>query len=1025
MKIHIESKSLSYAIFVFLPVLTLIFTACDSGTSPVLPDINALTGTVSITGTAEAGQILTADTGSLGGDGDISYQWMRGNSASSVNTNINGAKENTYLLSMDDHAKFIAVKVTRQGYTGSIISNVKGPVIFYEGSGTEKDPFNVYNEATLRKVGSGKDGWTMSVYYRQIANIQIANPNINRWTPIGGETDPFTGVYDGSGFNISGIMISDLAAGNNQGMFGYVGENGIIKNIVLAAISISVSSSSNVGGIAGYLDAGMVLNCTVEGSGNITGLENTGGIAGYNNKGTITGCSSVKTVAARSGNGGGITGVNYYGIIENCHAAGDVSTYVGNPHIGGVAGYNDNGEINNCSAAGSIRGYQYTGGITGYNKKGIIAGCCFEGSVTGTDYTGGIAGYNEDSSLMNLYVTGNVTGSDYCGGLTGYQTAGDIAECYSTGNVTGIKYLGGMAGYLVSGALIDCYSTGKISGINPSGTGYTYLYIYIGGLAGYIEETCFITGCYSLGDIRGELYAGGIAGYINGGGTVIDSYSEGNIAASSDIASYPFLNRYNGYSGGIAGYIRGNVTITGCHSDGIITGANWTGGIAGYIEDSCIITGCYSTGRITDNSKAINTGGIVGYVQADGTIKNCYSAGEIYGASEIGGIAGHVEINCEITDCYSIGNIAGIPTSLDSDGNNIGGIIGYAGASAVIKRCYSMGDITGDRYLGGIAGYIKNGILEDCYSAGTIGTDIIPRATLDSGGIIGFFGIISGPEEDTEEGGLIKNCHSTGQVMGNQHVGGIAGRINDKNITVENCYSAATVKGLSMDAGGIAGSSNGIIKSCYTTGSVSAYSRSIGGIAGISYGIVENCYTTGNISGVDSGPQVQYGIGGVVGTNYNNTVKNCYAAGNISGPSCLGGIVGYNFCPTSIYFAAMTNCIALNSAVAINIPDIKSIGRATSGDRFNTIMSGLYSRSEMTVTILEDNVPVPAVLSTGTGEKDGEDITADEWEDETWWQTTAGFDFVHIWEMGTSGLPVLRNTGGDQEPVIKYSLIIE
>jgi hypothetical protein len=110
---------------VFLMIIALAFTACsgssgDDGrhTEPSLP---ALTGTVSITGSAEVGQILTANTGSLSGNGDISYQWKRGT------VNI-GTNSNTYTVQYFDVGSTITVTVTRSGYTGSITSPAIGPI---------------------------------------------------------------------------------------------------------------------------------------------------------------------------------------------------------------------------------------------------------------------------------------------------------------------------------------------------------------------------------------------------------------------------------------------------------------------------------------------------------------------------------------------------------------------------------------------------------------------------------------------------------------------------------------------------------------------------------------------------------------------------------------------------------------------------------------------------------------------------------------------------------------------------------
>ena len=81
-----------------------------------------LTGSVTITGTPQVGQTLTANTDNLGGSGAISFQWRRGN------TNITGATGGTRVLAAADEGANISVIVTRAGHSGSVISNVLGPV---------------------------------------------------------------------------------------------------------------------------------------------------------------------------------------------------------------------------------------------------------------------------------------------------------------------------------------------------------------------------------------------------------------------------------------------------------------------------------------------------------------------------------------------------------------------------------------------------------------------------------------------------------------------------------------------------------------------------------------------------------------------------------------------------------------------------------------------------------------------------------------------------------------------------------
>jgi len=82
----------------------------------VIPDLPPLTGTVSINGTAEVGQILTANTTSLDGSGDIFYQWK------SDDVNI-GTDSNAYTITQNDSGSLITVTVTRSENFGNITSN--------------------------------------------------------------------------------------------------------------------------------------------------------------------------------------------------------------------------------------------------------------------------------------------------------------------------------------------------------------------------------------------------------------------------------------------------------------------------------------------------------------------------------------------------------------------------------------------------------------------------------------------------------------------------------------------------------------------------------------------------------------------------------------------------------------------------------------------------------------------------------------------------------------------------------------
>ena|GEM_PF-1088928 len=81
-----------------------------------------LTGAVSILGTPQVGQQLTASTTLLGGSGTTSFQWMRG-------TTQIGTNNATYVVQTGDIGYSISVVATRTGNSGSVTSLPVGPVL--------------------------------------------------------------------------------------------------------------------------------------------------------------------------------------------------------------------------------------------------------------------------------------------------------------------------------------------------------------------------------------------------------------------------------------------------------------------------------------------------------------------------------------------------------------------------------------------------------------------------------------------------------------------------------------------------------------------------------------------------------------------------------------------------------------------------------------------------------------------------------------------------------------------------------
>lgn len=240
------------------------------------------------------------------------------------------------------------------------------------------------------------------------------------WTPIGTESRPYTGNFDGNNKTIRGLEINQSGT-DNVGLIGYLGSEGKVQNVTLA--NISVSGANCVGGIAGQ-NYGTVENCSVNGTVTGKGFTDTGGIAG-SNYGTISGCSAEGTVTG-SVNVGGIAGGSYLGvIIEGCHSTAAVS---GISSVGGVVGnLGNNSFLMACYSTGNVTatitdGYAHVGGVVGINGQGTVTACYHAtGEITssGGDRIGGIAGCNDQGTFTACYWENNQeqgTGSGSTGG---------------------------------------------------------------------------------------------------------------------------------------------------------------------------------------------------------------------------------------------------------------------------------------------------------------------------------------------------------------------------------------------------------------------------------------------------------------------------------------------------------------------------------------------------------------------------------------------------------------------------------
>ncbi|MDR0515510.1 MAG: hypothetical protein LBH25_00520 [Fibromonadaceae bacterium] len=465
------------------------------------------------------------------------------------------------------------------------------------------------------------------------ADIELTS----EWKPIGNEKNQFKGTFDGGGKSISSLSISGL---QHSGFFGYVGDSGQVKNLVVDVTGIKTDEKSSdvyAGGLAAiYASAKPIENCGVNikdsiasaSYSDLSGLAGyIGGLVGYGKEAiTIinsytTGKVSVFSPSSNASHVGGLIGRgNKKVTISNSYTTGKIFSS-GNSYLGGLIGYGNNAiSISNSYATGDISGFNVIN--SGSRKQPVFSASGSSGKVGGlvgsvnTDYR-----VNGVITILDSYTTGNVSGS-ITGGLIGSGNAA-ILNSYATGNVSG-SYAGGLIGSGATITITKSYATGNVSASEPRSSSYS------GGLIGHKDggysdgkAIVAIRNSYATGNISATSAGEATAGGLMGGGdgeygriTIANSYATGNVSATSDNYSY---------SGGLIGYVYEVITISNSYATGSVStsetrSSSYSGGLVGMGGRSgSKIENSYVLGSV----KGKVVGGIIG--ENKGVIENCYA----------------------------------------------------------------------------------------------------------------------------------------------------------------------------------------------------------------------------------------------------------------------------------------------------------------------------------------------------------------------------------------------------------------
>jgi filamentous hemagglutinin family protein len=269
------------------------------------------------------------------------------------------------------------------------------------------------------------------------------------FVPIGNGSTPFVGNFNGNGNTISNLTINlptDSGAGDNSGLFGIVGNAGVIQNVGL--IGGSVTGEYNVGALVGWNSGGLIQNSYTTGT--VSGFNGVGGVVGFNDAGAI---------------------------VTQSHASGPVSSI--DDDVGGLVGFN-RGLVTLSYATGAVNGPFDTGGLVGDNR-GVVTMSFATGNVSGGTTQsgfglGGLIGYNfggdGGTSVSQSYATGAVTGLLNVGGLIGSNVSGaTVTQSYAAGAVNGSSVVGGLIGLNDGGIVTVSYWNTTAGPLNAVGLG--------------------------------------------------------------------------------------------------------------------------------------------------------------------------------------------------------------------------------------------------------------------------------------------------------------------------------------------------------------------------------------------------------------------------------------------------------------------------------------------------------------------------------------------------------------------------
>jgi hypothetical protein len=596
------------------------------------------------------------------------------------------------------------------------------------------------------------------------------------WEPIGSFFSYFAATFDGNGHQIRNLYIRHTRS-SNAGLFGYVnGDNdgdGVnntasLLNIGLTGELMSVTGTSSVGGLAGYVRGAFVSQSY--------------------STGFITGQNSV----------GGLIGRVYYVSISNSFSTGRVT---GNVRLGGLIGGVDSSSLKHSFSTGEVTGKEKFGGLVGFNSFTVFMNNHWASDTSGQELSFGESEIDNyfGATLAELQCPTSSDDAECLSGNTLYATWDNTVWDFGTNQE--------LPGLIFNGVVFrdndgdgsldtdDLFPSNRAASVDSDNDGHPDAWrsscdaecILLSGLTldqfpitsaawqdedldGYPDSwaddcdiSCQNDSGLTLDAFPKDLDNDGVLDSQDNDGNndgVVDADADSN--GLIDVSTLEQLNavRYNLNGAGRTLTEAGEIDSSGCpavifegvlqrhcsgyelttmldfdtNADGVMDANDtyWNEGDGwepiGDNDNPFAATfdgnGYQIRNLFIDRASSVDVG-LFGYIQGQtASLNNIGLSGtlmSVTGSYRVGGLAGYIE-NAYVSQSYSTGVVTGI--------EKVGGLFGMIYYTS-LSNSFSTGGVTGSSDIGGLVGYFYGGSLSHSFATGGV-TD-----NPSSGGLLG------------------------------------------------------------------------------------------------------------------------------------------------------------------------------------------------------------------------------------------------------------------------------------------------